>query len=48
MVSEVQYDCRKKACILSSSFSFFIININDYNNYCKLYYIEKSRTTDSL
>ena len=25
------------------SFSFFIININDYNDYCNHYYIEKSK-----
>ena len=31
--------------ILSSSFSLFIININDYNAYCNHYYIENPLQT---
>ena len=37
--------CIVQAFVLSSSFSFFIININDYNDYCNHYYIENSEQT---
>ena len=40
-----QQTLQVRVVILSSSFSFFITNINDYNDYCNHYYIENPEQT---